>query len=710
MSRDTPDWRMANACAACTYTLDDEPKLKYSKLFTCDGNDSLKRVANASVVDPRVLENDYFLDSKFVDRFANEVPRRSTKTAKTALAPQAADPQPGDNDERDNQDNDDCEAEALTCHGCWKNSQADEQGKKLVVFDETGVFVVSCRHGHIILVEDMRQSGELSKYGLAVVHKLCSVFGDDILLGYDIGCTFRTTALRSPLVGPLVTKHNMKFVTGSFHGYAHNRKCQVSNHPINTVGAGLEAFKENEQLFSSTNNVARTTRHSSAFHRRQLLALHLSGWDFGRRCAIGSILKSRYMSALRGQSTWAKELIRLAPDKTNDDLRAMHEEERSYFASLKVPNQESSFAMHYLKRLRVLAEKQQAWNEAFEANMASITPNMIDTYRNHPTITGTNKEHQYQHNFASQVRKLEARRTATSEQLIVIQTEVARLEAEHDISPRWVPGCVEWEEAAKREKLEDYHQALRELELLVVQRIIEFDKSQAAGTGYKGRVHMAKGIKRREKAVNNALNRYNAAARAVDPPRPTITFPEITEYAYQANFDFLKYSEHGDQNAEWRRPVNRRCVELWQKLERAKEEVIRLNVEIRRVYTHIRDEDRFLALQYDRLKSSDPNLAHILYTRIQLTLRVNQVIKQDLEAISKLKGFTGDLTFGVRAGTFGCESSESPAASHEFVPQADTTAGASGDKADDVLDDVIEVEPSDEAQHTMMAIETCRLQ
>jgi hypothetical protein len=126
-----------------------------------------------------------------------------------------------------------------------------------------------------------------SKYPLAAVDRLCCVFGKDLLMGYDIGCTFRGTALRSPLVGDLVRESNLSFVVGSFHGYAHNRKCQLTNHPLNVEGAGLESFEQNEQLFSSTNSVARTTRHSSRFHRHQLLALHLTGWDFGRRCNIG---------------------------------------------------------------------------------------------------------------------------------------------------------------------------------------------------------------------------------------------------------------------------------------------------------------------------------------------------------------------------------------------------------------------------------------
>ncbi|KAG9083330.1 hypothetical protein FRC07_013945, partial [Ceratobasidium sp. 392] len=177
--------------------------------------------------------------------------------------------------------------EGKLCKQRWKNARADhESGKRLVVFNKTGIFVVSCQHGAVMLVEDMRRSGELSKYGLAAVDRLVRVFGDNILIGYDIGCTFRITALGSPLVGPLVKKHNTRFAVGSFHGYAHQRKCQVANHPLHIEGASLKSFEQNEQLFSSTNTIARTTRHASAFHRRQHLALRLSGWDADRRAAL----------------------------------------------------------------------------------------------------------------------------------------------------------------------------------------------------------------------------------------------------------------------------------------------------------------------------------------------------------------------------------------------------------------------------------------
>lgn len=209
------------------------------------------------------------------------------------------------------------------------------------------------------------------------------------------------------------------------------------------------------------------------------------------------------------------------------------------------------------------------------------------------------------------------------------------------------------------------------------------------------------------------MDRYNTAARACSPARSTLTFKELTEYAYLANFDFLKYSEHGALEAEWGRPMNRRGVELWQRICRAKEEIIRLNVEIRRVRTHILDEEHFLSCQYERLKSSNPDLAYALLGRLELLVRVNQRVTRNLEAISKLKGFSGDLTPGTRIN--GALDSESDGQSLDKSPLRDDNLverlrDPEGSDVPSIVDE-LEIEPSDEAEREMTVVEeTCTTQ
>ncbi|KAG9121164.1 hypothetical protein FRC07_002992 [Ceratobasidium sp. 392] len=390
-----------------------------------------------------------------------------------------------------------------------------------------------------------------------------------------------------------------------------------------------------------------------------------------------------------------REIKKLCPDKTDEDWRIMFEEERKYLESLKAPSDKSAFAMLYVQRLRILNEKQRAFREVFGIEIELTTPADMD-----PARQSSKGQHSY-HKSATNTRRLEARRTAAYEQLAAAQVEVATLESEHSISPRWSPGCAEWVAAEKREAQNRYYDALRDLELLVVQRIAELEKSHLMGTGYKLRKKINQAIIQREKAVHRALERYNEAARTLDPPRRTFAFKDLVDCAHMADFDFLKYSEHGAQDADWARPAHRRCVAAWHKVQRAKEEIIRLNVEIRRVYTQIRDEERFLSSHYENLLSSDPDLAHSLFQRLQLTFEVDRHILRDLESITKLKGFSGDLSCGKRVGLASVLAHE-PSMLDGILEGLSIT-----DEAVTNLNNEVAGEPSDEASHAAAGIEEC---
>lgn len=156
--QDAKDWKLKNACVACTYTLKDEPKLKYSMLLAMDGNNSLKRVARKTFetdddgkvisaqsverLDSRVIDDGVFLSPEKVDVFAHEV--KSRKSAGLLDASPVGGVE-----------------EALPCVDRWKNLASEEEKKMWGVFDETGVFVVACRHGCVFTYCDMIRSGEL---------------------------------------------------------------------------------------------------------------------------------------------------------------------------------------------------------------------------------------------------------------------------------------------------------------------------------------------------------------------------------------------------------------------------------------------------------------------------------------------------------------------------------------------------------------------
>ncbi|KAI6006788.1 hypothetical protein EDD15DRAFT_2139738, partial [Pisolithus albus] len=116
---------------------------------------------------------------------------------------------------------------------------------------------------------------------------------------------------------------------------------------------------------------------------------------------------------------------------------------------------------------------------------------------------------------------------------------VQDLEVKLGITKRWVPEDEEWQTAGRLVTNRKYQRCLDQLESLIVARIFELSKMNQAGTGYKLRKHIAKALKARSAAIRTALDRFNAAARACSPPRRQLTFEEVVEYTFLADFDLL---------------------------------------------------------------------------------------------------------------------------------------------------------------------------
>ena len=49
----------------------------------------------------------------------------------------------------------------LPCLERWRNAGPEERKKMFSLFDESGIFIASCRHRMVLVVCDMIKSGEL---------------------------------------------------------------------------------------------------------------------------------------------------------------------------------------------------------------------------------------------------------------------------------------------------------------------------------------------------------------------------------------------------------------------------------------------------------------------------------------------------------------------------------------------------------------------
>jgi hypothetical protein len=131
--------------------------------------------------------------------------------------------------------------------------------------------------------------------------------------------------------------------------------------------------------------------------------------------------------------------------------------------------------------------------------------------------------------------------------------------------------------------------------------------------GYAMQKHIGKALQARSSAIQTALDRYNTATQALSPPRHTLHWKEVVEYTFLTDFDLLCDAHQDISQHPWATPAARLAMDLHFKICRAKEEIQRLNVEIPRVATYIRDENHYLRTCKDQVRVFNPQLAHHIY-------------------------------------------------------------------------------------------------
>ncbi|KAJ7042225.1 hypothetical protein C8F04DRAFT_1252201 [Mycena alexandri] len=637
LSRDELNWRRKNCCPGCMYKLEGEEELESSMLVTMDGNDSLKRVLrrepkdfdnDGNLVpgqskerfDPRAANvgKDYFIPREKVDLWSkdkldewrkepNGADKNGPETSVPSESTPAAQPTP--------------EAPAGAAAGCeerWKNLGEDSLKRMWGIYDETGIFICLCRHGFVLLVEDMVRSGELSKYALAACAELLEDFDGAVGSGYDVGCGFAGTLFNSPLGAKALLKKFM-FLVGAFHGHAHNRLCQLIYLATYVLGLGLEDLEGCERFFSKSNAMAASIRYASVFHRRQILASYFKHFDTNETYAnLSKFLVDNYWQALEileGEPALYLGMKAAGIDDVTEFPRRL-EAEFTFLKSLMADSEEDTLHMEYYQRL---------------VNLADRRLKLELTKCKDSTASATVRRHA-QENFDK------------------AWIEVQETEVRMGVKERWLDTSPEWAEAAHLVSTKRYRLALLKLERLVVQRMFELTKMNLSQTGYKLRKHIAKALQVRSQAIRNALNSYNTAAKSIVPAGRQLSWSEVIEYAFLADFDLLRKPAELGEVRPWSTPAARLLLDKYFKIQRAREEIRRCNIEIRRVITSIRDEKAFLTAKENELQESDPGLAWCIRRYRFRRERYDLVHMERFQKLAKQagSGFTGTLEPGVR--------------------------------------------------------------
>jgi hypothetical protein len=154
-------------------------------------------------------------------------------------------------------------------------------------------------------------------------------------------------------------------------------------------------------------------------------------------------------------------------------------------------------------------------------------------------------------------------------------------------------------------------------------------------------------LKSRSTAIRTAVAKYNIAAANLTPVRQELTWEEVVEYAFLADFDLLRDARQDIRSRPWATPAARQAMDGYFKLLRAEEEITRLNIEIRRFLTFMRDEDTFLSTKQKEIGLTDPVLAYQIYMQCNDVNRFTPRHLKTLNKVLQLPGFSGNMSFGV---------------------------------------------------------------
>jgi hypothetical protein len=243
---------------------------------------------------------------------------------------------------------------------------------------------------------------------------------------------------------------------------------------------------------------------------------------------------------------------------------------------------------------------------------------------------------------------------------------VIGIEQKLGISIRWTSHSMEWKLAQDLLDMRAYHRALNNLEALIISRLFEMSKMNLSGTGkilssyqsilterllgYKLRIHIVKALNARSQSIQRAIEKYNSAAQALSPPRPTLEWKQVVEYSFLADFDLLHDTNRTIVDKLWSQPTARNAMNTYFKLCQAREEIKRLNVETQRLLTFMEDEERFLDTRTWQLENTDPQIAFQIQQMRQCRSLVNTQHHTRLNTLSCIPGFSGVMTVGRHKG------------------------------------------------------------
>ena len=121
----------------------------------------------------------------------------------------------------------------------------------------------------------------------------------------------------------------------------------------------------------------------------------------------------------------------------------------------------------------------------------------------------------------------------------------------------------------------------------------------------------------------------------------------MSPYAFVEQFAMLKNTRNDIREKPWSKPLYREFLKLRQRIARAKEEVLRCNIEVRRLQTSIYDETALFSKTLERLRVSGDRMYGQVQEFVRRRKRINYALLKCVKQIHCLTDFSGDKHRGV---------------------------------------------------------------
>ncbi|KIJ31075.1 hypothetical protein M422DRAFT_186363, partial [Sphaerobolus stellatus SS14] len=147
------------------------------------------------------------------------------------------------------------------CQDSFTAANEEQTKSSVVVFADTGLVAMVCRHDHILWVINMTRPGEKQHYTFALLDRLFAHLPDDWTVGllYDIACQIERSMAKHGILAKFFAC--LVFAVSVFHAYGHQWPCQLLYHPHKVEGYGLTDGKGCERIWSWLNKLIPSLLH-----------------------------------------------------------------------------------------------------------------------------------------------------------------------------------------------------------------------------------------------------------------------------------------------------------------------------------------------------------------------------------------------------------------------------------------------------------------